>query len=792
MKTLNSLTFQLTASISLLLTCVLTVRANLSPVELTTDSYNQDLVVEQSAMQEPTGPPPLTTATTDAGTANGGDAFYEQGFDANYPDSGLPIHGSTVTSISQSDHSYTFAPSYAAANDAMLIDSVKTNGTFTLAAPAAYSALSFAACSGGGSTAVNVVVHHLDGTTDTGSLPVQDWFSGANDHQILTANGRVNVQSLTFDNENSGQPNVYAYDITLTNTASVVTSIDLSFNGGGHGTIFAVSGSTGSDFTPIAVSGYNEDMIVETNTYTGPVLVPLNATTADMGSGTNLTSVTWYEQGYNMAAPGTGLPVPGTTITDLTQPGTTYTFPSSYTANNAAFVDLDIGDTITLATPTICSNLSFLASGGNGGATLNYTIHFQDTTTQSGTFFVPDWYDGATLPPAFIANGYVSVTNGSFGVFNGIPMLHSVPLVVSNTASPVMSIQLSQASPGTNTQTAIFAVSSGTSSGTVPIIGGQPLSTNLYAGSNAQFTVFLSFGTSPLHFQWRKILNGTNFIALNDSGNITGATSNTLSISNATFGNAGRYVCVITNDVGSVTSAVATLNVLSTLPDVLDLGDTISLYQGHQAEVVDNAIDHTTYKYLNFGTSPTSPPFIGPVGFTDTPQTGSTLVTAMRVYTASDSTERDPADFTLEGSNDGTNFTIIATGPLSLPDGRNPADGSLIDPLTMYNQEVDFANQATYTTYRWTCTHVKNDALANSMQIAEVELLGVATTPTAVLTIIPNSNGTLTISTTLAGELQSTTALEGASTVWQDEGPISSSVTVSPSGGARFYRVLVQ
>ena len=438
-------------------------------------------------------------------------------------------------------------------------------------------------------------------------------------------------------------------------------------------------------------------------------------------------------------------------------------------------------------------SLILLGAGGNGGATLAYTVHYQDTTTQTGTFFVTDWFDGVRLPAAYLANGAVSVVDGSFAFVNvGLAMLHSVQLALTNTNSPVTSIDLSQSSASAITQTSIFAVSSGTPGGTLPIISSQPVSAKGYAGTNLQFTVSVSgFSTPPLHFQWERILNeATN--SLSDSGNLSGSTTTNLSINNVNSGDDGGYFCIITNDTGSVTSSVATLSVLSSLPDVLYLGDTITIYQGHEAEVVENSVDHQGYKYLNFGTSPTSPPFIGPVGFTDTPQIGSTLVTAMRVYTANDSPERDPADFTLEGSNDGTNFTVIASGPLSLPDGRNPADGSIIDPLTMYNQEVDFANQATYTIYRWTCTHVKDDLTANSMQVAEVELLGVTATPTAVLTITPNSNGTLTISTTLAGELQSTTALEGASTVWQDEGPISSSVTVSPSGEARFYRVLVQ
>jgi hypothetical protein len=75
------------------------------------------------------------------------------------------------------------------------------------------------------------------------------------------------------------------------------------------------------------------------------------------------------------------------------------------------------------------------------------------------------------------------------------------------------------------------------------------------------------------------------------------------------------------------------------------------------------------------------------------------------------------------------------------------------------------------------------------MQIGEVEILGVVV---PVLTIQPGAvAGTLTLRSSAPGRLWSTGALEGASTVWQDEGAITGSVTVVPVPGipARFYRV---
>lgn len=161
--------------------------------------------------------------------------------------------------------------------------------------------------------------------------------------------------------------------------------------------------------------------------------------------------------------------------------------------------------------------------------------------------------------------------------------------------------------------------------------------------------------------------------------------------------------------------------------DVTNPGDTIVLVNGANdgdgnsgtppsGEIVDHAIDNVGQKYLNFLD-------LGS-GFAVAPSMGSTVVTGIRLWTANDAVDRDPASFLLEGSSslDGT-WAFIAQGALSLPDGRN-AGGST--PLTgSFFQEVSFDNAAGYAAYRLTFPTLKNAANANSMQIAEVELLGV-------------------------------------------------------------------
>lgn len=135
-------------------------------------------------------------------------------------------------------------------------------------------------------------------------------------------------------------------------------------------------------------------------------------------------------------------------------------------------------------------------------------------------------------------------------------------------------------------------------------------------------------------------------------------------------------------------------------------------------ESVDHVIDNVTQKYLNFVDLSS--------GFKVTPAVGDTIVSAIRFYTANDAEERDPASYLFEGSSDGTTFATIASGSLALPADRNPGGAVAIDPSIHFNQVVTFPNTLEYSTYRLTFPALKNAASANSMQIAEVELLGVS------------------------------------------------------------------
>jgi hypothetical protein len=229
-----------------------------------------------------------------------------------------------------------------------------------------------------------------------------------------------------------------------------------------------------------------------------------------------------------------------------------------------------------------------------------------------------------------------------------------------------------------------------------------------------------------------------------------------------------------------------------TLTDVTTPGDPISLTAGSSpaAETVTNMINNTTSKCLNYDAFDLGLPFVGPVGFVVTPSKGSTIVSKLRFYTANDTEARDPVHYVLEGSNDGSSWSLISSNLLTLPPGRN-AGGLALDPLTQNVWHVAFANTTAYTSYRLRFFDVKDNAAANSVQLAEVELLGTIVAPPT-LSISTGAGGALTITASQPGTLLSATNLT-APVIWVDEGPVSGSVVILPAPGipAKYYLLRV-
>lgn len=706
--------------------------ANFTPVNVA--GFNRDMVVEATAGPVRGSLLDKCTVIMDSGATNlTGNTWYERGFNRDNPNTGLPSAGSILTNGSPL-HTFRFAPSYSENNVVYLgnYDGYKT-ATISLTAPTAYSGLSFLTAAGNGPAKISVIVKFQDGSPDESPVIISspDWFNQAN--QVFNAAGRFNPGNLSFDSVNGNNPRLYSIDIVLANTTSPVGSIQFVWGEGGRAMIFAVAGQTsgGGAFSPVALTGFNGDGVIESSAsrFPNPYLA---ATTATMDGGTNFTDFdnlnTWYEQGYFRHRPDTGLPPAGTVITSVGLPDHHYQMPASYAANNAAFVDSVFTNVnLTLAEPATYSALSFLSSCANGRVTNQAVIQYQDGTSETNTFVSQDWFN--VSPYAFSAQGRVDVQRLTLDTVGGEnPRLYEAQFALANTASPVTNVNLRYlgSQNSRDGRMVVFAVS-GTAGLVPPIITSvshSTINTTVFEGSNVTFTATITGGTTPITYRWQKGTNGV-FVDLADGGRISGSATTNMTITGATLSDMGDYRLVASNVVGPVNSGVTTLaNILSSLPDITAPGDQIDVYLGvtkFAAEVVSHAIDNNTQKYLSVDSDDKAP--FDPVGFIVQPSIGNTIVTGLRIYAANDASERDPTSFTLEGSLDGGSYTTIASGPIALSTTRN-AGGQALDPLTQNLQELHFSNNAGYTYYRLTFNTIR-DSNVTLMQVGEVEFLGV-------------------------------------------------------------------
>jgi hypothetical protein len=135
------------------------------------------------------------------------------------------------------------------------------------------------------------------------------------------------------------------------------------------------------------------------------------------------------------------------------------------------------------------------------------------------------------------------------------------------------------------------------------------------------------------------------------------------------------------------------------------------------AEFPRNVIDNNTgTKFLDFSGK------TDPTGFAVQPFVGSSIVTGLTFTSANDAAERDPVKYELSGSNDSIQgpWTAIAAGDIV-----DFAGATAWARTTKGTTPITFANTTAYKFYKVMFPVVRNPATANSMQIAEVELIGV-------------------------------------------------------------------
>jgi len=147
---------------------------------------------------------------------------------------------------------------------------------------------------------------------------------------------------------------------------------------------------------------------------------------------------------------------------------------------------------------------------------------------------------------AYIGDTRVALSPGPFSVTRNIPAGNICQygfLLYGPNAAP--------GSPATSQAVSIVVDNED------PSITGQPANQRVIAGDTAKFTVTAT-GGSTLSYHWKR--DNTNIV---NGGNISGATTATLTISNAQVADATNYLVTVSDTAGSRDSSPARLRVLT-------------------------------------------------------------------------------------------------------------------------------------------------------------------------------------------------------------------------------------
>lgn len=501
--------------------CLAAHAANLTPIALT--GFNRDLVIENTA----SGPPYTNALEFNPGE---GTAFYQAGLPGKT--NGLPA-GGLFTSVLDGTTQFQFPP-YTGSNALVMSSGTGINaGTLTLATPGVYKRIAILANSASGGGSPTLTLNFSDGTSLVTNYVALDWFFNAG--FALQGVDRINLATGATTGGLAGDPRFYQTTIDLAALfgSANVPLVSITFNkvpGVGATAIYALSGEPDRSMSPVAVTGFNRDVVVE-NSSAGPPYA--TAVEFNYQEGT-----AYYQSG--LGGKSYGLPASGAFASALAD-GTVFQL-QPYTANNALVLSAGTGltnGTLTLVTPAIYSRLAVLANSGNGTDPFaNLTLRFNDNSTYVTTYYAPNWFND---PTNIALQGVERVTLSS-GATSGAttnPRFHQTTLdlaaALGTNNKPLLSLSFDKPLAKS---TGIYAVSGDTNIVTLAVVTNLPAANVQATSATLRGQVLATGGSVPAV---------TIYFGASDGGTNPAAWAQTLSLGVRSGGFATNIAGLATN-----------------------------------------------------------------------------------------------------------------------------------------------------------------------------------------------------------------------------------------------------
>jgi hypothetical protein len=319
--------------------------------------------------------------------------------------------------------------------------------------------------------------------------------------------------------------------------------------------LFPASKLLAANMTPISVTGFNWDVVIE-NTAVGP---PFTAYASELNPGEGNA---FYQSG--LPGHGFGMPVSGN-FTSALGDGTVFQL-EPYTSNNALVMSTDTGvteGTLTLDTPQMYSRIAVIANSASGSGVGTMTLNFDDGTSFVTNYNAPDWFNNTGF--AMQGTERINVNSGAVSGNPGNPRFYQTSIDLAGTLGAtnktLASITFDQ--PSGPRSTGIYAVSGEVAALIPATIVSNPTNTSVNELNSVTFNAVAGGNPFPI-LQWYR--SGAAIPAATGFSYTIGATALT--------DNGATFRLVASNMVNSVsyvvTSSVATLTVLAdTNPPVL-------------------------------------------------------------------------------------------------------------------------------------------------------------------------------------------------------------------------------